>query len=379
MNDIKKRTANGCFRMKRGFTIASNAAIRDMTLSLKAKGLYILIRSFITLIEADPSFVLTKTFLIAHCLEKERAFNSAWDELKSRGYLKVYINPKGENNSWFVEYDLLDEADLDGGVHTYYFNQAGELTNTNLTRLENRKEKEAAVSQVMTHTPQNVPNGSNEQKILPDTHTLQNVPNGPHTLQNRTNGKRTYANEGHINKTTDKTNNKTNIYNSFTHSDDDGMSEEERYDVVVEELETHQAIPYQYAQEPSKMACAIKYLTEYEARCNSPFVTATGAVDGFRMDAFKFCVECLIEMACDSKLANYRGAMISYAKVIDQINKNSSNCAEGGLYEFMEQTIDDLLHAYHTTKITDIRKYTKSLIWSSFATYKVKLDAFCCV
>lgn len=39
--------------------------------------------------------------------------------------------------------------------------------------------------------------------------------------------------------------------------------------------------------------------------------------------------------------------------------------------------MDDFLNACENTEITDIRKYTKSLIWSSFSTYKVKLDAAC--
>ena len=82
-------------------------------------------------------------------------------------------------------------------------------------------------------------------------------------------------------------------------------------------------------------------------------------------------------MACARQQANYRGALISYANVIDAINRNSDHCTEGGLSEFLEQTMDDFLNACENTEITDIRKYTKSLIWSSFSTYKVKLDAAC--
>ena len=67
-----KTAENGTFRKRQGFTMASNAAIRDRKLSLKAKGLYTFIMSYATM----PGLTLTKSFLATHCLEKERAFNS---------------------------------------------------------------------------------------------------------------------------------------------------------------------------------------------------------------------------------------------------------------------------------------------------------------
>lgn len=50
--------------------------------------------------------------------------------------------------------------------------------------------------------------------------------------------------------------------------------------------------------------------------------------------------------------------------MIDAINRNSDHCTEGGLSEFLEQTMDDFVKVCKHTEITDIRKYTKSLIWS---------------
>ena len=121
---------NGSFRKRQSFTMASNAAIRDKGLSLKAKGLYTLIMSYITM----PDFTLTKVFLLEQCMEGERAFNSAWDELKNRGFLKVHFTPTGENGGWCAEYELLDVASMEDGIHTYYYNRKGKITKTNLTR-----------------------------------------------------------------------------------------------------------------------------------------------------------------------------------------------------------------------------------------------------
>ena len=173
------------------------------------------------------------------------------------------------------------------------------------------------------------------------------------------------------------TKNNTQDNHSFIQHESEGMSEEEIQDKVMEDLTIQQAIPYWYASDPKMMECAIHYLTEWEFRCKHPFLTPDSFMDERRMNAFQFCVKCLIEMACARQPANYRGALISYANVIDAINRNSDHCTEGGLSEFLEQTMDDFLNACENTEITDIRKYTKSLIWSSFSTYKVKLDAAC--
>lgn len=166
-----KTAENGTFRKRQGFTMASNAAIRDRKLSLKAKGLYTFIMSYATM----PGLTLTKSFLATHCLEKERAFNSAWDELKTHGFLKVYFTPSGENNRWCVEYELLDVADPADGVHTYYYNLAREVTAANLTRKAQRDNAESAPEQQA------------------DSRTPQNVGDAPRTLHYRTNGNRTYG------------------------------------------------------------------------------------------------------------------------------------------------------------------------------------------
>ena len=75
---------SGAFRKKKVyFSQVSNSALRDINLSLKAKGLYLLIQSYITI----PDFILWKTTLIKECKEKTDSFNGAWKELKDNGYL----------------------------------------------------------------------------------------------------------------------------------------------------------------------------------------------------------------------------------------------------------------------------------------------------
>ena len=95
----------GVFKKKKvKFAQVSNLALRDENLSLKAKGLYSMIQSYITI----ENFTLYKNTLIKQCKDKEGSFNTAWKELKDNGYL-VQEKKRTSNGSFYYEYDLLDE------------------------------------------------------------------------------------------------------------------------------------------------------------------------------------------------------------------------------------------------------------------------------
>ncbi len=99
---------DGKFRKKRyNFAMVSNAALQDMNLTLKAKGLYGLIQSLITLDRDIYKWQLRK-----YCREGQDAFDNAWKELKKNGYLKVYRSPTGKDKKFVYEYELLDNPDL---------------------------------------------------------------------------------------------------------------------------------------------------------------------------------------------------------------------------------------------------------------------------
>lgn len=113
---------NGFFRSKQGFTVVQNDIVNDASISLKAKGMYLVIQSNIT----RPGQYWTKDDFIKLSTDGKKAFESGWVELKLKGYLKVHLFPNG--NNWRVEYDLLDSPEE--GVHTYYYNKKGEVTLT---------------------------------------------------------------------------------------------------------------------------------------------------------------------------------------------------------------------------------------------------------
>lgn len=99
---------SGRFRKKKiNFSMVSNSIIRDADISLKAKGLYALIQSYITI----ENFTLYKGFLQSKCREGKKAFESAWQELKKSGYLVQYRMQDEETKQFYWEYELLDEIE----------------------------------------------------------------------------------------------------------------------------------------------------------------------------------------------------------------------------------------------------------------------------
>ena len=99
---------NGRFRhRKTSYAPVSNSALQDPKLSLKAKGLYALIQSYINI----PNFDLYKWYLMKNCVEGDKAFDGACRELKDKGYLKQYRSPGEHRGRWAYEYELLDTAE----------------------------------------------------------------------------------------------------------------------------------------------------------------------------------------------------------------------------------------------------------------------------
>ena len=85
-----------------GYTTIYNEVLRDRTLSLEAKGLFAVIKSFVGL----PDFALSKRRLGYACSDSGYLLNAAWKELKQRGYLQHYFS-QSENGAFCHVYNLM--------------------------------------------------------------------------------------------------------------------------------------------------------------------------------------------------------------------------------------------------------------------------------
>lgn len=136
---------SGQFRKKKiYFTQVSNIALRDSSLSLKAKGLYALIQSYLTI----EDFTLYKNTLKKHLKEGEKAFESTWKELKDSAYLIQYRLQDTKTKQFYYEYELLDEPNIE---------LANQVHNS-----QNRKKHKEKI-----HTPKKVGMDKKIKKAIP--------------------------------------------------------------------------------------------------------------------------------------------------------------------------------------------------------------------
>lgn len=160
---------NGRFRGKKVyFSQVSNNALRDINLSLKAKGLYALIQSYITI----EDFTLYKTTLKKVCKEGDKSFENTWKELKDNGYLIQY-RLQGEKGYFYYEYELLDTKNI-------------ELANEIHSKQNRKKQQEK------NHTPQNGYMDKSKKTIPPKTDDMDEEYDGKDGVYNNMNSTNTY-------------------------------------------------------------------------------------------------------------------------------------------------------------------------------------------
>ena len=111
------------------FTQIPNAGL-GKELSLAASGLY----SRIIRLARIPNVPLTKAVIKSNCCEKNKAFEAVWNELKEKGYITQYLQPKAFGRGWYQEYEIWETPRQDG-IHTVYRDKNGmETGKTNLNR-----------------------------------------------------------------------------------------------------------------------------------------------------------------------------------------------------------------------------------------------------
>ena len=221
--------AEGFFRSKKGFTVVQNEITRDVNISLKAKGLYLVIQAYISM----PDKKWTKEDFRNLTKEGKKAFDSAWKELKESGYLKVHI--MSDNGRWRTEYELLDEPEE--GPHTLYHNADGKVTSDNLQRAE-KKKNNLVSEEEKDHYPKNGTNGIKDH--YPPFGSNGNGSNGYGS-----NGNHTNANGGNNNKDYNiKPDIKTDLSNPYPNQTEGADARGEKYS--MEFIEQHYELGPKY-------------------------------------------------------------------------------------------------------------------------------------
>ena len=319
--------SDGQFRKKRGFTAVQNAVAKNTDISLKAKGLYLLIQAFITM----PDVSWKKSDFEAMCKEGTKAFNSAWDELKNKGYLHVHIYT--ENGVFRNEYELLDESVP--GPHTFYYNGKGELSSTNEDRY-----------------PQNGSNG--------------NGSNGNGDNGNGMYGDGSNAKGGNNNKTINiKQDNKT-INNPSINLSEESGGLKDGWDRCVEFRESNGRLPYDdILRDGSSKDEFVKKLLEPCSKYDDSFKNAI-------LDALSFAFREMLDVP-----TRIQGRLVDPKTILSLIDKRMEKLMGPpwlGIVTTLDNTLAAYIQASQETVIRSKRDYLKSCFYSELVNGSLDIE-----
>ena len=368
-----KNNSNGAFRSKHGYTVVQNEIVHDKRVSLKARGLYLTIQAYITM----PGKTWLKSEFLRMVPEGEKAFNTAWNELKKAGYLKTHTYPTGGN--WRHEYELLDEPMA--GPHTFYYDAQGNPTKTNESRSNGETSDTDMAEGGNVDNFQHYPHfgssadGSNAKGGSAEGSSAKgNSANGGNNINTGYKYLKTTPNDNNsdtnpsINQVTDGS---IDAYEEPIILDVNKLIDSNVYDDMEFELQERREVPTEWIAEPSKLVLAIQVLANWNAR------VIDYKDDDLRREAYLTVVTALAHMCTRRSVQNYGDSLVSYSHVIKRLNVLAHGQAGiGEICSFIESCADKLMEAEKTQAIKNPLSYAKSLIWNNFTTCKLDFHGF---
>lgn len=338
---------NGAFiKNEMPFTQVTNSVLRNDNLSLKAKGLYSLIQSYITM----DTFVLFKWFLLKHCVEGKKSFEGAWKELKDNGYLKQYRIRVKESNKYIYQYQLLFTPDL----------TTPSLVNIGINGEIIEPPQNGGGSNNDENEPPQNGGGSNRTGFKSDV--VQNRVYNNNTDLNNTNQNNIVFNNHSINHEKSLNNNAllSNVLEPI-----DGMNKKAAKYIVRGELLADKLFPYWYAADKTRTTEAIHYMSDWDIFSNEE-------KDEYKKSVFILFNNALIDMCCSTdNPIKVKGKVIKYSEIIDKINEYAEFSDDYiSISKFQDSAISDYENAdRNMAKIKQSIKsplnYMISCIWNS--------------
>lgn len=143
-------------------------------------------------------------------------------------------------------------------------------------------------------------------------------------------------------------------------------------DICKFENKLKNGISFDMAAKKKEMKIAIQVLAGWNDYAQKSDYTE------LRKSLYVLAVECLIEMATETKICAYGETKVTYKNVIDQINKccKSANSEIQPLGLFLDMVIERYENANMERQIKNPKSYMKSIIWNNFSTYQVDWEGF---
>lgn len=313
-----------------GYGMIPKSVMIDQRLSIKSKGIY---AYFCTFTGAGNIAFPQKDKILYHLGINEKTYYKFFNVLKEYNYITVvqrHIDGKLSTNEYILN-DTPNEVNTSNIHFISTYNQYSKNDDTE----HNQYSK-------------------NDDTINEDT-----------------------INEDTINEDTNINNlNINNLKNNSSHSlslfeQIERMSEqnpEDLYMIIKDELLTNKKIPYIYHTNRQCMTAAIHYLTNWTV------FYPNGCANELDQSIYNLFNEALIDMCCTKELIKVKGAIITYANVIDKINeiaKFNENSID--IYEYVNVILQNFKKAIKEHEIKNPLAYMKSCIWDVMQTSNVSL------
>lgn len=387
--------ADGIFRRKNGFTVVQNQIARDSNVSLKGKGLYLLIQSYITM----PDKVWKKSDFEKYSTDGSKSFETAWNDLRDSGYLKwhrVYVKETGKFRD---EFELLDEPKA--GPYGFFYNKENEITKTkgevvlreNVDNSETVSFEKSPQMQETSHHPHFGVDGKGGD----GNHVDGNYMDGNHPDEKGGDNYKYYTDNNldnnNFNISSHPVSSTSEVNSTASGNGQDETGQENSTPVIILDstilidecyeynmkglLKDRNGIPYQWVKHEEMMTQAIQVLAGW----NYVIQYGLGGCgrDEENETIYVCMVKNLIEMCLTPgyiRVSDNR--KISYAKVIDQINSiyHKDDMKEHPLKSFFVECVRRYKDATIKTKIQKVDDYCKSLMWNTFSTYEMDWNGF---
>lgn len=144
--------------------------------------------------------------------------------------------------------------------------------------------------------------------------------------------------------------------------------------LVYDEIEKEQTLPFSYINDIEKMTAAIYLLSDFHSyKCNAE----QNSECEFEFSIVNLFAEALIEMLTTKRNMTLKGATVTYSKVYDKlITFIDFSGGIPSIYNLLEITKRDFIIACEQFEIKNYLQYMKSCVWNAMQVRDIDVQAF---
>lgn len=362
-----------------GYGMIPKAVMIDSRLPVKAKGIYAYFCSFTG---AGNNAFPQKDLILLHLQISEKTYYKFYKLLTDLNYITVvqrHVNGRLQVNDYFLN-DTPDAAIA--GKKTISICSFQDGKKQDAVKLQVSKKQDTEKQDTVSFQDGKIQDAVNLQDSkIQDTASIEQVRKKQDTEKQDTQLQDGKIQDTNINSLTN--NNVINI-NSLNQQSKPGGSEltyglspvfhresegerERKKEFVIDLILKEKKLPYVFAQDQDDnieaMTTAIHFMTYWDT------FYPKGYEDELQQHVYNLFNQALIEMCCCTRTMTFKGAMVSYSKIIDGVNYNARfGETFVDLSELSEPAMENYLRGSYLSEIRNPLQYMKSCIWDAMQT-----------